>query len=862
MKKLTSNKEAEYAIDIAFDGKDGLSDTFSVSSDSSGTITLSNLIINIMDDEKKYAQNEKEYLIQIIKDSTKSNNIKLSLEKFRHITSAEKEMTSKDILSKEFGLGTKDTTNDSIRIVGWRDSLAAWAELSEDDKTFTIQDNDKQLLTRDAQLTGKNITIQGNNHNTLNLNDKNLLNNISDEQNVTLSNLRLLNADNVDNKGNLSLESINLEKSSKITNENKITVKGNTNINGTITSDPKVNTSSRRSRSLADSDSHSLSFEEANSNITGKIENQNIESKEKSVINLFNKSDFKNNSLKLEDNSTLNLFDLGSDELHLSNLTVNNSTINVDNVDVDLANVHMGKITSDKYGDIQSPSINVKDLKVLKDSKSLVTDVQFTDSSELAKGVLSDVKETEGPIFKYAVSYSSSSSASEISSLSPGSSEGGIFRFTRGDVNPAVMSTSVAQLAGGYASMVQSLDFAFEHADTFSALPLNTRQAKTNSNKYAINERNAKLQTYANEFNSKGLWFKPYTSFETIPIKNGYDVDTIIYGSYVGTDLELVHLKNGWDTVSSAYIGYTGTSQAYEGNNIYQNGIIGGATQTFYKDNFYSAITASIGYSIGETSTKFGQEDFSMLMGGIASKSGYNLEFKDGRFIIQPTLLMAYSFVNTFDYMNAAGVNINAEPLHTLLIHPYIKFVQNTESGWQPYLSAGFVYNVMGSTQVMADEFSLPSLSIKPYAEYGLGIQKLWNDKYTGYLQAMIRNGGRNGVALTAGFRWILGDDIQNVEKVQKENNTKSVNNKIKEVKAEPKKVETVKKVDNKVKTQKVQKAEKSDNKVKVVNSEKKHPLLSKLSNFFSGNKSNIQPTGEKKIYKQLSNEQRALYNI
>ena len=168
----------------------------------------------------------------------------------------------------------------------------------------------------------------------------------------------------------------------------------------------------------------------------------------------------------------------------------------------------------------------------------------------------------------------------------------------------------------------------------------------------------------------------------------------------------------------------------------------------------------------------------------------------------------------------------------------------------------------MGSTQVMADEFSLPSLSIKPYAEYGLGIQKLWNDKYTGYLQAMIRNGGRNGVALTAGFRWILGDDIQNVEKVQKENNIKSVNNKIKEVKAEPKKIETVKKVDNKVKTQKVQNVKKSDNNVKVINSEKKHPLLSKLSNFFSGNKSNIQPTGEKKIYKQLSNEQRALYNI
>lgn len=166
-------------------------------------------------------------------------------------------------------------------------------------------------------------------------------------------------------------------------------------------------------------------------------------------------------------------------------------------------------------------------------------------------------------------------------------------------------------------------------------------------------------------------------------------------------------------------------------------------------------------------------------MGGVASRTGYNFEFKDGKFVIQPTLLMAYTMINTFDYTNAAGVNINSDPAHILQVHPYVKFVQNTKSGWQPYLAAGFVYNVMGSTQITANEISLPSLSIKPYAEYGAGIQKLYKDKYTGYLQAMVRNGGRNGVALTAGFRWMLGNDNK-VEKVHKNNNIKQVNNKVK----------------------------------------------------------------------------------
>ena len=273
-------------------------------------------------------------------------------------------------------------------------------------------------------------------------------------------------------------------------------------------------------------------------------------------------------------------------------------------------------------------------------------------------------------------------------------------------------------------------------------------------------------------------------------------------------------------------------------------------------------------------------------MAGAASKTGYNFEFKNGKYIIQPTLLMAYTMINTFDYTNAAGVNINAEPLHALHVHPYIKFVQNTESGWQPYLSAGFVYNVMGSTQITANDLTLPSLSIKPYAEYGFGIQKLWDDKYTGYLQAMVRNGGRNGVAFTAGFRMALGNE-EKIEKVQKDNNIKPVNNEIKmlktetkksevkkdnnikpinnevkTVKTEPEKVKTVKKAENKVKVQKVHKAKKSDNKVKTVKAPKQHPLLNKISNFFSGNNSDVQPTGEKKIFKQLTAEQRALYNI
>ncbi len=124
---------------------------------------------------------------------------------------------------------------------------------------------------------------------------------------------------------------------------------------------------------------------------------------------------------------------------------------------------------------------------------------------------------------------------------------------------------------------------------------------------------------------------------------------------------------------------------------------------------------------------------------------------------------MNYSFVNTFDYTNAAGVKVDADPFHTFQINPSVKAIANLKNGWQPYASVGFVWNVLNSGKVKANNVVLPTMSIDPYVEYGVGVQKSWKDRFTGYGQAMVRNGGRNGVALTFGFRWALGKDSEDL---------------------------------------------------------------------------------------------------
>ncbi len=45
-------------------------------------------------------------------------------------------------------------------------------------------------------------------------------------------------------------------------------------------------------------------------------------------------------------------------------------------------------------------------------------------------------------------------------------------------------------------------------------------------------------------------------------------------------------------------------------------------------------------------------------------------------------------------------------------------------------------------------------------------MQKLCSDYFSAYGQATVRHGGRNGVALTAGFKWSLGKDSKPIDHV------------------------------------------------------------------------------------------------
>ena len=189
---------------------------------------------------------------------------------------------------------------------------------------------------------------------------------------------------------------------------------------------------------------------------------------------------------------------------------------------------------------------------------------------------------------------------------------------------------------------------------------------------------------------------------------------------------------------------------------------------TLYKGNFFNATTISTGASVANNTNMYGNEDYAMLLAGIGNKMGYNFEFKEGKVILQPSMLVSYTFVNTFDYTNAAGVRINNDPLHALQLAPGLKLIGNTNGGWQPYLGVSMVWNLMDNSSATANGVKLPSMSMKPYVQYGVGVQKRMKDNFMAFGQAMIQNGGRNGISLTAGFRWAIGKDKDDSQKVFK----------------------------------------------------------------------------------------------
>ena len=400
----------------------------------------------------------------------------------------------------------------------------------------------------------------------------------------------------------------------------------------------------------------------------------------------------------------------------------------------------------------------IDQMKSVSDSKSDTVRVLFTDADalvghvELSKGA----NIVQAPIYKYEVKQETvpypSTGGGSSSAMDPGE----YFIFDRIGNSDSIIAGPVAAQAA-FLMMDNIYRQSFANMDMVTLMTPEERMAWKMRNKYASAFHTGVFAPNVIPEERDGIYLRPFANFESVGLQNGPKVSNVFYGTLIGGESDIIDLGHGWDGNFSFFGAYHGSHQAYNGVDIWQNGGSIGGVATAYKGNFWTGVTANIGASAAQASHMYGNDDFPILMTGAAWKSGYNWGLMDNKLIIQPSYMMSYTMVNVFDYTNSAGVRVTQDPLHAIEIIPGLRIIGNLGNGWQPYLGVNMTWNIMDKTKFYANDVALSELAVKPYIEYGVGLMKRKGDRFTGFGQAMIRNGGRNGIALTLGLRWALG---------------------------------------------------------------------------------------------------------
>lgn len=836
---------------------------------SKGRITVGSLTINALQDGWKYSKkNQEEIYVQLINyvllnnkreavtdpttlkafyESFNTNEDLLRLsDQFNRVDEARAFMKGSELLAEDIIRVTTKTQYDSVKIVGWRDNLAEWAEHQgiwdqttvdpdtgeivevEGDpnagkKRFML-DETYHVLTRDINLPetptednhaslsdliwGNDLELVGKaKSNVLNLQGFNLLSEIDAAQQMRLQYFTLtgVKKQNIHNAGKLTLDSMAVDDALVIDNQNSVTLQGHMYVSNTITTKDEPSTAADdeapATRELIIDDGTEVGpYKNAASQktvlyLTGTIEHQNIshrgntvnqaaaiktgvgltedmlaDSNFTSITHLVVTRDgertkqfdnFQDNTLEMT-GGKFNLYDLDKELFTVNNISMKDGLIYVSSTKVDLENKQMGGIRGELDGvdsaSYEGGTIWLNSQFIERDSEHEVTHVKFV-TEGIGDAVQDNIRNTtaKGPLFEYKVTYNDTNSRKDIDGMK---GRNGYYTYVRtGNINQSSQGGGVAE-EGGMLTMMQIYNYSFEHADLFSHSITRMRRID-NANSGAVIPVKGYKDSACYEESSpsrfaglkSGMWVRPYASFEKLPLHNGPSVSTNLYGALVGVDSKLIDYNNGLASVFTIFGSYNGATQKYDGNRIQQDGGSLGVTATLYGENFYTALTLTGAATEGRGRTVYGSDNIRMDMVGIASRTGYNIHLNHDKYVLQPTMLVSFTRINVHDY-SYANYTMTSDPMEVLQLNPSLRAYTYTVSGWNPYATLGYVHNIGGKTKFYANQYKLPEMSINPYIEYSLGVQKDFHSKYTLYGEVIGRNGGRNGVELTSGLRF------------------------------------------------------------------------------------------------------------
>ena len=283
---------------------------------------------------------------------------------------------------------------------------------------------------------------------------------------------------------------------------------------------------------------------------------------------------------------------------------------------------------------------------------------------------------------------------------------------------------------GEYMSSAASLQEAFESMDKGTML-------YNLSQKSRYQEEILGLRYYQNY---SEFWVRGYTKSDTAELKNGPELDSDIYGLYIGMD-QAIDLGLPAATLSF-YIGYNGAHQKDKDADaiLNRNGVMAGLTLVAQEEILFYGAGINGFYNKNRIE---GPTYFDSYGLNAAFKIGINLTSEEGFITFQPSVMASYSLLS---YEHEGSID-NA---HIWQVAPQATMLFDLGRGCEPYLK------VLGSYSRMIkdkDDSATEDVYIKPYIEYGVGLQTQWIGATT-FIEATWRSGGLEGLSLKAGINF------------------------------------------------------------------------------------------------------------
>lgn len=280
---------------------------------------------------------------------------------------------------------------------------------------------------------------------------------------------------------------------------------------------------------------------------------------------------------------------------------------------------------------------------------------------------------------------------------------------------------------GDFMSSNASLQEAFESMDKGTML-------YNLSQKSRYKEELLGLRYYQN-YNE--FWVRGYTKHDTADVKNETEIDSDIYGLYVGMD-QAIDLGLPAATLSF-YIAYNGAHQKYKdySSTVKRNGMMAGLTLVAQEEILFYGAAVNGFYNKNEVSDTV-TDGYGL---NAAFKIGLNFTSEEGLVTFQPAVMGSYSM---FGYEDIDDLS------HIWQVAPQATLLFDLGRGCEPYLK------VLGSYARMIEDKDNPGsedIYIKPYIEYGGGLQTQWIGATT-FIEATWRSGGLDGFALKAGINF------------------------------------------------------------------------------------------------------------